>query len=159
VVGVRGHSHTNSNAIGTQLEALIRSMHRPVLVVNCEFKTPATFMLAYDGSAASLRALDIIAAQSELAQFDWVLSHSHANSADKTLQAAEIKLSHAGFGKLTLDVRQSDPENAFIECQQHNNVDVTVMGAFSHHPLRGFIFGSFTEKMLKRTNKPLLLIH
>ncbi|MFT5452414.1 MAG: nucleotide-binding universal stress UspA family protein, partial [Enterobacterales bacterium] len=43
VVGIRGESHEKINAdVGTQLEAVIRSLHKPILVVNRAFTEPKT---------------------------------------------------------------------------------------------------------------------
>ena len=161
VVGVRGEAHEDDHhALGAQLEALIRSMHRPILVVTGEFQVPKTFMLAYDGSEASHRALTMVSETDAFAQFVWVLAHAHPNDpSDQVLEQAQLALSAKGFPKLKLESRQDKPEEALVMCQTHNDVDITVMGAYSHHPLRGFIFGSFTQTMLRRTQKPLLLLH
>ena len=60
VLGVRGEEHEqDTDHLGTHLEASIRALHRPILVVNSEFKTPERIMLAYDGSEASDKALSL----------------------------------------------------------------------------------------------------
>lgn len=161
VVGIRGETHEDDqHSLGAQLEALVRSLHRPVLVVNGEFRVPKTFMLAYDGSEAASRGLNLVARTTQFQNFVWVLAHAHDDRmTDAVLSQAESMLSAQGFSKLKLEVRHSSPEDALVSSQNHNNVDITVMGAYSHHPLRGFIFGSFTEKMLRKTNRPLLLVH
>lgn len=62
VLGVRGEKHEKQQEkIGAQLELMIRSLHRPILVVNDEFKTPKTIMLAYDGSEAADKAVAMVA--------------------------------------------------------------------------------------------------
>jgi nucleotide-binding universal stress UspA family protein len=161
VVGVRGESHEDEEyALGAQLETLVRSMHRPILVVTGEFQVPKTFMLAYDGSKGSQRALSLVSNTDALRDFVWILAHAHPEDRnDKILEHAETLLNDKGFPKLRMESRQDKPVDALAYCQNHNDVDITVMGAYSHHPLRGFIFGSFTEAMLRRTRKPLLLVH
>jgi len=161
VIGIRGETHADDQQqLGAQLEALVRSIRKPVFVVNCEFIEPTTFMLAFNGSDGSRRALDFVAYTQGLAQFKWILAYADQNQAgEQILQSAHTRLNRQGFAQLVLEARQSQPEQALLECQARHNVDVTVMGAYSHHPLRGFIFGSFTETMLRKTNKPLLLVH
>ena len=161
VIGIRGVSHENEqHALGAQLEALVRSVQKPVLVVNCEFEAPKTCMLAFDGSDASQRALALLKGYPQFGQYPWVLAHAAEEGATESpLHAPQQSLDQAGYGQLILEVRRDKPEDALVFCQASNNVNLTVMGAYSHHPLRGFIFGSFTEKMLRMTKRPLLLVH
>nr|WP_305908632.1 universal stress protein [Methylomarinum sp. Ch1-1]MDP4521477.1 universal stress protein [Methylomarinum sp. Ch1-1] len=42
VIGVRGKIHENKTSeIGAKLESIIRSLHKPILVVNADFKPPS----------------------------------------------------------------------------------------------------------------------
>jgi len=51
VLGIRGEQHDERrDGIGHQLESVIRSIHRPILVVNTDYRQPKTAMLAHDGS-------------------------------------------------------------------------------------------------------------
>ena len=62
VIGVRGKVHENQpDKIGARLKSIIRSLHKPILVVNAEFKVPERIMIAYDGSNAEDKAIDIVA--------------------------------------------------------------------------------------------------
>lgn len=49
-------------------------------------------------------------------------------------------------------------DHALCEYQANNNIDLTVMGAFSHTRIRDLLLGSVTVKMLLHTKKPLLLL-
>ena len=42
--------------------------------------------------------------------------------------------------------------------QIENDIELTLMGAFSHNRFRDLLLGSFTAKMLAATNRPLLLL-
>ena len=62
VIGLRGKVHENQpDKIGAKLESVIRSMHKPILVVNEAFKTPRRIMIAYDGGKASEKAVEMVA--------------------------------------------------------------------------------------------------
>jgi nucleotide-binding universal stress UspA family protein len=42
--------------------------------------------------------------------------------------------------------------------QVEKNIDLMVMGAFGHSRIREILLGSFTAKMLEKTQRPLLLL-
>ena len=72
------------------------------------------------------------------------------NAADKLRAAEGIELVVANL--------QGQAERELLEYQSSQNIDMTVMGAFSHARLRDILLGSFTHKMLLKTKKPLLLL-
>ncbi|NVJ49328.1 MAG: universal stress protein [Gammaproteobacteria bacterium] len=160
VVGIRGELHEQQDSgIGTQLESIIRSLHKPILVVNTEFKKPRTAMLAYDGSEAAEKALAMVASSP---LFDEVTIHlvyvgEQTAQSEQLLQSAQTKMAQR-----QRDVRvvllSGAIEDVLPEYQVAEDIDLTIMGAFSHNRLRHFLLGSFTAQMLQRTNRPLLLL-
>lgn len=63
VIGRQGKtSDSLSQLVGSHLENVIRTLHRPILVSCGEFKAPQSYMLAYDGSATARKSLEMIAA-------------------------------------------------------------------------------------------------
>ncbi|MBD2859394.1 universal stress protein [Spongiibacter sp. KMU-158] len=156
VLGVHGEDHAQGQ-LGSHLESVIRALHRPVLVVNHEFSGPKNILLAYDGTDAANKALEMVAASP---LFKSLFCHLvMVGSADKraVLESAAAKLHAVGIAHKTalLDGR---PEEVLCEYQQQNSIDLTVMGAFSHHRIRDMLFGSFTAKMLQKADHPLLLL-
>lgn len=160
VLGIRGEDHERDNHhLGAHLESTIRALHKPILVVNSDFKAPERIMLAYDGSDSSGKALDMLA-QSPL--FKGIPVHLVTVGEDPgtagTLQkAATEKLQEAGHDvtAVTLDGR---PAEVLTRYQADHDIDLTLMGAFSHTRLREFVLGSLTAKMLLGANQPLLLL-
>jgi nucleotide-binding universal stress UspA family protein len=161
VLGVRGQVHENGNhQIGTKLEAVIRSLHRPILIVNEAFKQPKTLMIAYDGSEAADKAVDMVATS---ALYKGLVCHlvcvnKNHETAEKLLQQATKRLQATeNVGVITTQLKgKADLE--LCAFQQQHDIDLTVMGAFSHTRLHDKLLGSFTHKMLVNTNKPLLLL-
>jgi len=49
-------------------------------------------------------------------------------------------------------------DKALTSYQLEHDIDLTLMGAYSHNRLRDFLLGSFTSKMLEASNRPLLLL-
>ncbi len=161
VLGLRGQIHDKQeNQIGAKLEAVIRALHRPLLIVNGSFKTPECIMLAYDGSAAADKAVDMVAS-SPLYQgltCHLVCVNNNQETAAQLLEQASNKLKAANNIVVITAKLKGKADQELCAYQQANNIDLTVMGAFSHTRLHDMLLGSFTHKMLVNTKKPLLLL-
>ncbi len=162
VLGIRGESHQEQKtALGGQLESIIRSIHRPILVVNHEFSLPTQFMIAYDGSEAANKAVTMVATSPLLKNLPCHLVHvsreSKSQEQNEVLQRAIVQLEQAGL-KVQAASLQGEVTDALCQYQEQESIDLTLMGAFSHTRLRDWFLGSFTEKMLTTTQKPLLLL-
>ena len=157
VVGIRGESHeTVDDGIGNQLEAVIRALHRPILVVNRAFTQPETVMLAYDGSESCNKALRLIASSPLFKNVVCHIVHVGSN-ADKLLSEAAKVLEDASIKVKTAQLTGT-VEEVLAQYQGDMDIDLMMMGAFSHHRFRDLLLGSFTTKMLAATNRPLLLL-
>jgi nucleotide-binding universal stress UspA family protein len=160
VIGARGRTHEDqSDQIGLKLEAMIRSVHRPILVAYGAFKKPQNIMVAYDGSEAADKAVDMVAWSPLYKGLTCHLVYvSNKQSADGVLEKAADKLRAAEGVELVVASLQGRAEDALVEYQGSHDIDMTVMGAFSHIRLHDILLGSFTHKMLLKTKKPLLLL-
>ena len=157
VIGIRGETtDRRQQGIGTQLESIIRSIHRPILVVNQDFKEPKKSMLAFDGSESCRKALQMIATTEAFRSIPCHVVHV-GSKAEAMLSEAKEVLEKAGVSVVTAELN-GVIEDALAAYQESNGIDVTLMGAFSHNKIRGFLMGSFTAKMLEKTNKPLFLL-
>ena len=158
VLGVRGEAHEKQQEkIGSHLEMMIRAIHRPILVVNDEFKTPRTIMLAYDGSEAAEKAVDMVAISP---LYKGLTCHlvCVSNNAEELIQQASEKLKNASGLNLITSALRGKAEQELCKYQAQHNIDLTIMGAISHTRLHEMFLGSFTVKMLLKTKKPLLLL-
>jgi nucleotide-binding universal stress UspA family protein len=160
VLGVRGEDHEKQQEkIGSHLEMMIRAIHRPILVVNDEFKTPHTIMLAYDGSEAADKAVDMVA-KSPLYKgltCHLVCVNKNTANAESLLNQASEKLKASDITLISASL-SGKAEQELCAYQEQHAIDLTIMGAFSHTRLREMLLGSFTVKMLVNTKKPLLLL-
>lgn len=164
VVGIRGEQHAeDTSGIGNQLEAIIRSLHKPILVVNKPFTLPKTIMLAYDGSDAANKALDMVASSPLFSNMPCHLVRvttrvtAEKTSHDTLLTDASRRLAANGID-VTTAVIDGKIEDALADYQASHGIDLTLMGAFSHTKVRHLLLGSFTAKMLVKTQQPLLLL-
>lgn len=161
VLGLRGQVHeSQENQIGAKLEAVIRALHRPILIVNGVFTTPERIMIAYDGSEAADKAVDMVASSPLYKGLSChlVCVNKNEDTAVKLLEQAAEKLKSADKIKVISAKLKGKAEQELCAYQQQHNIDLTVMGAFSHTRLHDMVLGSFTHKMLLNTRKPLLLL-
>lgn len=157
VMGIRGETHDqDQSGVGHQLEAIIRSMNKAILVINKEFTEPKVAMLAYDGSRSCQRALHWLASKQAFSHIPCHIVYV-GSQGERIIQEASSVLQNAGFKVYTKQV-DGNKEEVLAQYQLDHQIDLMVMGAFSHNRLRGFLLGSFTEKMLSKTNRPLLLL-
>ncbi|NOR71296.1 MAG: universal stress protein, partial [Methylomarinum sp.] len=148
------------NKIGAKLEAVIRSLHRPILIVNDTFKTPECIMVAYDGSAAADKAVDMVASSPLYKGLTChlVCVNNNEETAEKLLRQATDKLQAANDIDVVTAKLKGKADQELCAYQDQHAIDLTVMGAFSHTRLHDMLLGSFTHKMLVNTKKPLLLL-
>ncbi len=161
VIGIRGKVHENQvDKIGAKLESIIRSLHKPILVVNGTFKAPQRIMIAYDGSEAADKAIDMVATSP---LYKGLTCHLVYVSNDDTateqwLQPVADKLTNAGGIEVISKILLGKPDQVLCEYQDKHAIDMVVIGAFSHTRIHDLLLGSFTVKMLTHTQKPLLLL-
>ncbi|MFZ2311997.1 MAG: universal stress protein [Methylobacter sp.] len=161
VIGVRGKVHENQlDKIGAKLESIVRSLHKPILVVNAEFKAPQRIMIAYDGSKAADKAVDMVASSPLYQGLEChiVCVGKDDFATERLLKSATDKLTQAGGMDVIGKGLQGKPEQVLRDYQDRHEIDMTVMGAFSHTRIHDLLLGSFTVKMLTQTHKPMLLL-
>jgi nucleotide-binding universal stress UspA family protein len=160
VLGIRGEAHENDpKHLGAHLELVVRSLHRPILVVNREFLAPKRIMLAYDGSDGARKALDMVASSALFADLPCHLVYAGESddASEKMLRDAADTLAAAGREVMTANLAGKAGE-VLCAYQTEHQIDLTLMGAFSHTRFRDLILGSLTARMLLATSRPLLLL-
>ena len=158
VLGIRGEDHEDKG-VGRQIETIVRALHRRILLVNKPFEMPKKIMLAYDGSDAAVKALDMVASSPLFTKIPCHLvyvENDDTQSETLLMLAADI-LEKAGIDVTAVKI-QGQMEEVLAHYQVANDIDMMVMGAFGHNRVRDFLLGSFTAKMLATTKKPLLLL-
>lgn len=161
VLGIRGEDHSSRvDAIGTQLDTVLRTMQRPVLVVNCDFTSaPTRIMIAYDGSSAADKALEMVATSPLYRGMQCHLVNVSKTQGDGVvlLRGAGEKLEEAGLDVIKVAL-EGEVEDSLIAYQKEQDIHMIIMGAFGHSRLRELVFGSRTINMLLKSSVPLLLL-
>jgi len=129
---------------------VIRNSVRPVLVAGSELRDVQNILVAYDGSPHAARSLLVAA---ELAARPGVkcslitVAHSEDIGWD-ILETAEAFLFHHGVEPGKKVVVSSKPSTVICDLVASGRVDILVMGAYGHSPIREVLFGSTTERIL-----------
>jgi nucleotide-binding universal stress UspA family protein len=159
VMGISGQrSEERDQRIGAHLEHVVRSLYKPIFVVNRDFQEPSRIMLAFDGSEGSFKALKMLTDRPLLKGLPCHLVNVNQSTRFRNnSEKAATQLQEAGFS-VTIAELEGSPQDVLCNYQQQEQIDLTVMGAFTHTRIRDMLIGSFTVKMLLNTDQPLLLL-
>jgi nucleotide-binding universal stress UspA family protein len=160
VMGLHGESSSERDThVGSQLETVIRSMHRPILLVPDEFTQPRSAMLAFDGSATAFKGVELLAGSPVLKGMPLHLVMVGPDTNDRWEQLRKAERMLAGLeSEITLAIRAGDVEPALHAYQEEQDIDILVMGAYGHSRIRQFLVGSTTTRMLETARKPLVVL-
>jgi nucleotide-binding universal stress UspA family protein len=161
VLGSKGHDHEGQlHGLGAQIEAAIRVINKPVFIAKSAFQEPKKLMFAYNGSPTSHKALNFLSSMTLFKQdieIHVVSVQKNLSEAQNLIEDAKSVLNNAGHDMIG-EAMTGDAVEALTHYQTTHNIDITVMGAFSHGKLHGFFFGSFTTQMLLESNTQFLLV-
>ncbi|MDP3873990.1 MAG: universal stress protein [Pseudomonadota bacterium] len=160
VIGRRGESAaTTQRDLGRNVERVVRALTRPILTVTDAFRAPQKVLVAYDGGGITRRGIDMLAASPLLRGLDVhvLMAGPERLSAPKDIEQACATLTAGG---LTASGRiiPGDPEQVIAQYAANEGMDLLVMGAWSHSPLRSLLFGSKTSDLLRSARLPVLLL-
>ena len=159
VLGERGeHAGSAKAHLGTNLQRVIRAAVRPLLVVERAYRPIERFLVAYDGGSSITRALDFAVTSPLLKGLGcYLLRAGHVDDKARWhLDEAANKLRTAGYD-VASEAIAGTPETVLAEAIQRQNIDLLVMGAHGHSPIREFILGSTTTTMVRTSPVPVLM--
>lgn len=136
---------------------IIKLAARPVMVVAERFRTIRRVLIAFDGSPPAGRVLQVVPALAARASCFLVNISAGEQRAEEILSLAEQYLSSYNVSLTRKMIIESKPAEAILQASRELEIDLLVMGAYGHNPLREMIFGSTTEKVLKNCNCPAVL--
>ncbi|MBZ9559924.1 MULTISPECIES: universal stress protein [Modicisalibacter] len=160
VLGKRGESaHVAAEHLGSNLERVVRAVHRPILMVPDTFSAPQRVMIAFDGSRTTRKGVEMIAASPLFAGLTCHVVTVGADIADIQAQLdwAIDTLNDAGI-QAHKAIRAGEVEATLREYQREHAIDLLVMGAYGHSRIRQLLVGSTTTAMLRNADVPLLLL-
>jgi len=160
VLGRRGESAEHSQRdIGRNVERVVRALHKPILTVTADFKEPQRVMIAFDGGIVTRRGVEMVAASPlfRALPVHLLMSGKESKEACKQLEWATTTLTAAGFSGPAALI-PGDAESVIARTVGEQSIDLLIMGAYSHSPLRSLFFGSKTADLLRSATIPTLLL-
>jgi len=160
VLGRRGASaSTVQRDLGQHVEWTVRSLRRPILAVTDRFKAPERVLIAFDGSAITRKGVEMVATSPLFKGLPVhvLMSGKPQSDAPKQIEWARQTLEQAGFG-VVADINPGDPQTVIGDAVLRKGIDLLVMGAYTHSPLRKLFWGSKTTELLRAARVPTLLL-
>ncbi|BDA85376.1 universal stress protein UspA [Aureimonas sp. SA4125] len=160
VIGKRGEAADFAKGhLGSNLERVIRSARKPVLVVSRAFAPIASFLVAFDGGRSSGQVVERLVASPLLSNLPCHLfmAGDGAGEAGNRLRAAEGALKAAGYA-VTVGIEAGEPETVIAAKVKRDGIGLVVMGAYGHSRIRNLIVGSTTTALIESCTVPVLVI-
>ena len=159
VLGKRGEgANFDTGHLGSNLERVIRSTNKPVLVASRSFNPVSRVLIAFDGGKSSLKAIEFFAQRAHYNDLSCHVLMVGSDTADnrKQVESAVAKLSNGGF-TATGDIVQGQAEVVITEQVEAKDYNLVIMGAYGHSRIRNLIIGSTTTEMIRSCKVPVLL--
>ncbi len=160
VLGRRGQSaEITQRDLGRNVERVVRGLHKPILTITEDFIEPRRVMIAFDGGIVTRRGVEMVAASPLFKGLPvhLLMSGKESQDAVKQLEWARKTLESTGFDAQT-SLIPGDAERIIAKTVSEQNIDILIMGAYSHSPLRSLLLGSKTSDMLRSAKIPTLLL-
>jgi nucleotide-binding universal stress UspA family protein len=160
VFGRRGESaEATQRDLGRNVERVVRALHKPILAVTDSFTEPRRVMIAFDGGIVTRRGVEMVAASPLFRGLPvhLLMSGKESQNASKQLEWAKSTLEAANFA-IFPSLIPGDAESVIARAVREQDIDMLIMGAYSHSPLRSLLFGSKTSDLLRSAKVPTLLL-
>nr|WP_289072606.1 universal stress protein [uncultured Halomonas sp.] len=160
VLGKRGETaHQASGHLGSNLERVVRELHRPILMVPKAFAPPKRILMAFDGSKTARKGVEMLAKSPlfEGAECHVVIVGAETAENRSQLEWATETLRSAGHHTESA-IRAGDVEEALRAYKEEKGIDLLVMGAYGHSRIRHLLVGSTTTAMLRNAHLPVLIL-
>jgi nucleotide-binding universal stress UspA family protein len=160
VVGKRGEgAGLDPHHLGRNLERIVRSAHRPVLIAGADFTPVKRALIAWDGGRSAGEAIHFLANQPLLSGVGCTLLHASSDERSPAGATDAVRHLQAAHLDVALQVVPGSPAKAIVEACNSEAADLLVMGAFGHSRIRSLIIGSTTTEVLLNTSTSVLVFH
>ncbi|WP_321528366.1 universal stress protein [Sedimenticola selenatireducens] len=153
------HEDHLSQHIGSRLENVVRTLHRPILITTASFKVPERVMLAFDGSPTTRKGVEMVASSPLFRGLPChlVMVGVESDTAREQLAWATSTLEDAGF-KTEARIIDGEVERVLCDYRSDHAIDLLIMGAYGHSVIRRFLVGSTTTSVIRNASVPVLLL-
>lgn len=159
VIGKRGEAADFAKLhLGSNVERVVRSARKPVLVAARSYAAFNRFLIAYDGGKTADRAVEYVAAGSLLKGMECTILSVGADTPENRsrLEAPTLLLRQAGFTVHAV-LENGEPDEVIGRRVETDRIGLLVMGAYGHSRIRSLVIGSTTTAMVRRCKVPVLM--
>jgi nucleotide-binding universal stress UspA family protein len=159
VIGKRGEGADFAKLhLGSNLERVVRSTHKAIVIASRAFKPINKVLIAYDGCAMAKKAVDHVSKNPILACLECklVMAGSDTPEARKKLDDGANILKSEGY-LVHAEIISGQPDKVISQTIERENFDLLVMGAYSHSRLRNLFLGSTTTEMIRSCKVPVVI--
>lgn len=160
VIGKRGEGADFARGhLGSNLERVVRSTHKTILIASRAYRPISKFLIAFDGGPIAFRVVDQVARSPVLAGLGCKLVMAGEDTAEnhRKLQDAVAILQAAGHG-VDAALVQGRADQVIAATIEREGFDLLAMGAFSHSRLRSLFIGSTTAEMIRSCKIPVVIV-
>lgn len=159
VIGKRGEAADFAKLhLGSNLERIARAAHKPVFVAARAMRPVTRVLIAHDGGPSALKAVDHVARSSLFAGLAIHLLTVASESEQRRQRLDEARaMLEAGGHEVSATLVAGHTEAVISDVVERESIDLLVMGAYGHSPIRNLIIGSTTAEMLRSCKIPVLL--
>ncbi|MBN1542558.1 universal stress protein [candidate division KSB1 bacterium] len=159
IMGKRGeYERWNNNALGATVEAVSRTIRKPLIVTKKAFRPIKKALIAYDGSDHANRAMQYVGHIAEtlhaklmilVVTDDQELGRHYTKEAENYLMNYNITIQS--------EIREGSPDKIISDFAKTEEIDLIAIGAFGRSRIKETILGSTTEHILRLSTSPVLL--
>lgn len=161
VIGRLGEEHeAPARHIGSNVESILRTLPRPVLVATGAYIKPQRFLLPFDGSPGSYCDLERLKQCRLLKGLECHLLLTHKMSMEQSskLDRAADQLKQVGFTVHT-GMRRGSLATVLEEYCQEHFINLVAVGSYGRSRLHQLLTGSPSTNLMRWAKRSLLLFH
>jgi nucleotide-binding universal stress UspA family protein len=132
---------------------------KPILAITEGFIEPCRVLIAFDGGMVTRRGVEMVAASPLFRGLPvyLLMSGKESQEGPRQLEWAKTTLEASGF-EVFASLIPGDAERVIAKAICEQGIDMLIMGAYSHSPLRSLLLGSKTADLLRSAKIPTLLL-
>lgn len=159
VIGKRGEGADFAKGhLGSNLERVVRSTRKAIVITSRAFKPINKLLIAYDGGAMAMKTVDQVSRSPILAGIGAKLVMAGEDTPEnrKKLDDAAAILKAAGYVP-DVALVQGAADKVITGIIEQEGYDLLAMGAYSHSRLRSLFIGSITTEMIRSCKVPVVV--
>lgn len=160
VLGKRGEASGFAlDHLGSNLERILRSAAKPVLVASRAFRPIRRCLVAHDGGESVARAVQFLADPAHFPDLAFHLLNVGAEtSATRASMDDAARSLRAAGREVEIQIAPGDPEAVIADTVEAASIDLLAIGAYGQSRIRNLIIGSTTTALMRACKIPIVMV-